>query len=141
MVKPPRRVSRRVTSSGTSSLRHRPAVRRNAVGQNHRLEEEVSARSARTRRRVRSSRGRPCAGRIQDAQFGIVRKWHLIKNRADYVRHTTSPSCRGSPRQVVIPDIFKFDRRRLKPKSSSRYATPLRPLIPAHSRASPSALS
>jgi hypothetical protein len=113
-----------MTSSGTSSLRHRPAVRRNAVRHNHRLEGEVSARSARTRRRVRSSRGRPCAGCIQDVQFGIVRKWHLIENRVFSVRHKPSPSCRDYPRQVVIPAILKFDRRRLKPNRPA--ATPLR---------------
>jgi len=33
------------------------------------------------------------------------------------------------PRQVVIPDLFKFDRRRLRHNSSSRYAISLRPLI------------
>jgi hypothetical protein len=41
----------------------------------------------------------------------------------------------------VLPSVLKFDRRRLKPKLFSRYAIPLRPLIPTRSRASPSARS
>ena len=38
---------------------------------NHRLEDEASARSARTRQRVRGSRGRPRTGGIQDVQHGV----------------------------------------------------------------------
>ncbi len=40
------------------------------------------------------------------------------------MRHATSPSRRGQARQVVIPNLLKIDRRRLKTKRFfSRYAT------------------
>ena len=43
--------------------------------------------------------------------------------------------------KLSFPAILKFDRRRLKLNSFSRYAPPLRPHILTHSRAWPSALS
>ena len=65
----------------------------------------------------------------------------MTVNRDGSVRHATSPSCRDCARQVVIPAILKFSRRRLKLNSFSRYAPSPRPLILTRSRASPSAQS
>ena len=60
----------------------------------NRLEGKALARLARTRRPIRSSRGRPRASGVQGIQHGFVRKGLWIKNCDDFVRHTTSPSCR-----------------------------------------------
>ena len=55
--------------------RHRPAVRRERRGQITGWKREASARSARTRRSVRSSRGRPRTR--SGIEYGIVGKWNL----------------------------------------------------------------
>lgn len=87
------------------------------------------ARLARTRRSVRSSRGRPLAdGRrnvegkfavrrdVQrgDTQYAVMLNSTRTRNSNDFVRHATSPSRRDKARQVVTPNVLKFDRRRPK---------------------------
>ena len=116
----------------------RPQAGRSAESRqaNHRLEGEALARLARTRRSIRSSRGRPRASGVQGIQHGFVRKGLWIKNCDDFVRHTTSPSYRDQPRQVVSPAVFKFDPATTELNSYSRYALPLRPLILPRSYAS-----
>ena len=99
------------------------------------------ARLARTRRMVRSSRGRPLSDGLRnvrscprtsaqsrDARRRGTRHTAMLKlartrNSNDFVRHATSPSRRHKARQVVIPKLFKFDRRCLK---QQRAVQPLR---------------
>lgn len=100
------------------------------------------ARLARTRRSVRSSRGRPLAdGRrnvrgkfaqrrdVQrgDTQHAMMLNSTRTRNSNDFVRHATSPSRRDKARQVVTPNVLKFDRRRLKHPKNYSAVTPLAP--------------
>ena len=131
MVKTAVRVfPQRTTSSEASSLRHRPAVRRHAVRQ------IIGWKMKRPRgqRVLDGVSGASAGGRVQAVSrtfdTASSEKWCLTVNRDDSVRHTTSPSCRDCPRQVVIPDVLKFDRRRPETQivQSLRHSAP-----PAHS--------
>ena len=90
---------------------------------------------------VRSSRGRPLSDGLRNARscsrtsaqsrdarrrgtrHTAMLKLARTRNSNDFVRHATSPSRRHKARQVVIPKLFKFDRRRLK---QQRTVQPLR---------------
>jgi len=75
-----------------------------------RLEEEGSARSARTQRSVRSSREGLRAGNVQGIPFSVVvvAKWYLSEYRVGSVKHATSPSHRDCSQQVVISREFQI---------------------------------
>jgi hypothetical protein len=115
-------------------LRHRPAVRRDAVGQEMSGWRKSFVRSARTRWSVRNSRGRARTGAVQTARCGIVEKCHLTENRADTIKHATSPSHRDRSRQVVIPRVFQIQSPATE-RQNRPVATPprlARPLQHAH---------
>jgi hypothetical protein len=83
-----------------------------------RLEEEASARSARTQRSIRSSRGRLRAGCVYGVPYGIAGKRHLIEYRDDTIKHATSPSRRDCSQQVVISRVFQIQSIATKHKKS-----------------------
>ena len=93
------RVLRKEPASSEAS-RFRPWLGRSAErrrADHWLLFREASARLARTRRPVRSSRGRPYAGGLHGIQRVFDGKWLVIKVQDnDFVRHTTSPSRRGT---------------------------------------------
>jgi hypothetical protein len=99
----------------------RSATRRTQV---IRLEEEASARSARTQRSIRSSRRRPRTGCVvYGVPNGIVGKWHLIEYRDDTIKHATSPSRHDCSQQVVISRVFQIQSIAIEHKKSfSRFA-------------------
>ena len=129
LAKPPRGSSARRDLKRASSRNHRQAVRRKAARQIIGWKEEASARSARTRRPVGGSRARPgTAGvhglegqgtEVHGIEQGNIEKWCLIEHRDISVKHTTSPSRRGCPRQVAVSRYVKFSRLRPKPKPFS----------------------
>jgi len=68
----------------------------------------------------------------------VTLKWTRTRNSNDFVRHVTSPSRRDKSRQVVTPNLLKFNRRRLKQQKTVQ---PLRhslrpPQLTSHSHAS-----
>lgn len=104
------------TAGGSSARRdltrdfvssHRPAGRRNAV-RHASAGREAFARSARTRRSGRSSRGGPHTGGVYGIQYGIVCNWRVIEYRDDSVKHATSPTRRDCARQAVISSVFQI---------------------------------
>ena len=103
---------------------------------------EAFARSARTRRSVRSARGGPRTGNIQSGQYVIGGDWHLIDHRDDPVKHTASPSRLDCSRRVVILRVFQIQSA--TPEAENRSdAIPLRSArsFLTRSWASPCALS
>src|SRR6266481_706512 len=109
-----------------AGVRLQPQTSRSATSRTQivRLEEEASARSARTQRSIRSSRGRPRAGCVvYGVPYGIVGKWHLIEYRDDTIKHATSPSRHDCSQQVVISRVFQIQSIATEHKKSfSRFA-------------------
>ncbi len=109
-----------------AGVRLQPQTSRSATSRTQivRLEEEASARSARTQRSIRSSRGRPRAGCVvYGVPYGIVGKWHLIEYRDDTIKHATSPSRHDCSQQVVISRVFQIQSIAIEHKKSfSRFA-------------------
>src|SRR6266404_8679311 len=109
-----------------AGVRLQPQTSRSATSRTQivRLEEEASARSARTQRSIRSSRGRPRAGCVvYSVPYGIVGKWHLIEYRDDTIKHATSPSRHDCSQQVVISRVFQIQSIAIEHKKSfSRFA-------------------
>ena len=108
-----------------AGVRLQPQTSRSATSRTQivRLEEEASARSARTQRSIRSSRGGLRAGCVYGVPYGIVGKWHLIEYRDDTIKHATSPSRHDCSQQVVISRVFQIQSIATEHKKSfSRFA-------------------
>ena len=87
---------------------HRPAVRRNAAPWSMRMDQEIFARSARTRRPVGSASGRPCGRKRR--HIGISQRWCVMKCRGGCLEHKASPTRRGRPLQAVISKVIQIVR-------------------------------
>src|SRR5882762_6240114 len=114
-----------------AGVRLQPQTSRSATSRTQiiRLEEEASARSARTQRSIRSSRGRLRTGYVVcgvpyvGVPYVIVGKWHLIEYRDDTIKHATSPSRHDCSQQVVISRVFQIQSIATEHKKSfSRFA-------------------
>ena len=101
------------TSSDAFRSGHRSTVRRSAVGQIIGWRKKPSARSARTRRSVRSSRGRWAGNNIWGVRDALGVRYDLVRNTNvecrddDFVKHTTSPSHRGTRGGYHLASVFK----------------------------------
>lgn len=95
---PRRDLDRKTTSSG-----HRSTVRRKCRQAESSTEKKNRlARSARTRRSVRSRRVEPGRKRVRVVgKYGADGKMHLVQCRVDSVKHATSPSRRDTSRRVI----------------------------------------
>lgn len=85
---------------------HRPAVRRNAARRSMRVDQEIFARSARTRRPGGHASGRPL--RRKRLHIGMSQSWCAMKCRGGCLEHKASPTRRGRPLQAVISKVFQI---------------------------------
>jgi len=108
-------------------LRHQAKIIRPASSPlvRSRLERKISARSARTRRSIRSSRGRLTERAVGDLCFccGLVRNGNeRVGCRDDSVKHTTSPLTAGTCGELSDRKCFKVSLPPPNKKMSGRCA-------------------
>ena len=73
------------------------------------MEREAAARSARTRRSTRSSRGRSAENVVQGFRRSLDgnKRNERVVCRVDSVKHSTSPSRRESIRRAITSQVFQ----------------------------------
>ena len=125
---------------------HRSAVRRKCRQHNSSTEKKNRfARSARTRRSVRSRRVELCGEFAREkskiGKYGVVGKMHLVQCRADSVKHATSPSRRDMSQRAIMSPVIQLQSASAEHRDvRRRYAAYLSPFVQSGStRFNPSA--
>ena len=115
------------TRPQSGTLRRQAKISRSASAPlvRSRLVRKISARSARTRRSIRSSRGRLTERAVGGLCFycGLVRNGNeRVGCRDDSVKHTTSPPHRENMRRVIRSKVFQSQSA----AAEQKHAWPLR---------------